>query len=237
MHEILSTKSNRSCEVSLTLKKVYKYFGKKCVLNDISLTITNKTFTAIIGNNGAGKTTLANILSGYWSISKGEKSSSNLRPERVSYLFQTSFIDRHLSIKSNLSIIALMKNMDSKLFISNVMHKLNKIFSVRLDQNLLVKELSGGQKRMLEFCIIVDAKSDLLILDEPTVGLDFFAKEKAINYIREIITNFKGLFVICTHDEEEFRLANHFLLLANNTIRVNQKIENDFKSIYKKYQR
>ncbi len=215
----------------LTFVDVTKCFGKKCILEKISFSLPSGSVTAIIGKNGSGKTSLSNIISGFWSVTKGRRIVTGITPTRVNYLFQSTFLDVHLSIRSNLQIIALMQSAKIAVFISEVYERLHSIFEVNFPLDSKVKSLSQGQLRMLEFCISVTPDFDLLLLDEPTTHLDIQAKEKALAWLENMLLDCTGVVVMSTHDSDEFDLCDRYIYLADQRIKKSFFIE---KQTYKK---
>ena len=226
----LSSTKHPGISTGLYLISATKYIRKKCILKNISLSLYPGRPTAIIGENGSGKTTLANLLSGYWHTTQGERKFNGIQPCKVSYLFQSTFLDQHLSIENCLEIIALMKGLKKQGYILDMMKKIAYIFDVQLNKKSKIKSLSEGQKRMLEFCIATDPACDLLLLDEPTTHLDVNAKDCAIAWLHEILNQFNGIAIICTHDADEFSLCSDFVFLSRNSI---QKHDNIKKRSYK----
>lgn len=227
-------KMNFENNTRLLLDDVSKYFGRKCILKNISLSLSPGSITAVIGKNGSGKTSLLNIISGYWNTSTGRRVTVGDLATRMDYLFQSRFMDMHLSISSNLQIIAQMKRLSGKSYIESIEEKLNNIFNTVFPRAVKVSSLSRGQLRMLEFCVAVTTESKFLILDEPTTHLDIRAKEKCIAWLADRLEDRSLMTVLSTHDSHEFELCTHYLFLDRCRISERGTISNQpYSTVFK----
>ena len=158
----------------LHLKNISKNFGGVKAVNNCTLEVKEKAITSLIGPNGAGKTTLFNIISGITKPDSGRikllaKNITGLPSYKVaksgiSRTFQLTKIFRNLSIRDNLLIAG--KSSDAE--IKNVLGR------VRINKPLdtIASELSYGQQRLLEIARALLMPHNLLMLDEPTAGVN-----------------------------------------------------------------
>jgi branched-chain amino acid transport system ATP-binding protein/neutral amino acid transport system ATP-binding protein len=169
-----------------------KYFGGVRAVDDCSFEVKKGTITALIGPNGSGKTTVFNLISGILKADSGkiifqDKEITNLPPEVISNLgisrmFQQSRLFKNLTVKENL--LLAFDNEDTK-FLKNLLN-LNKITKEKEEkiremlrliemekyENEITRNLSYGQKRLVELVRTILNPHSLLMLDEPVAGVN-----------------------------------------------------------------
>ena len=184
-------------------KNVYVNYGKKIILDDISLSVDFKKITGLLGPNGAGKTTLFYSLAGLSKPSKGkiylnETEITNLSLSKraklgIVYLPQEPSIFRNLSVKENLRSSLETKYSSKKKIeknINNLLEEFN-ISSISLQKG---RELSGGQRRRVEIARSIALDPEFIMLDEPFAGIDPLAIDDIKNLISKL--NKKGLGIL-----------------------------------------
>ncbi|TLS36113.1 ABC transporter ATP-binding protein [Pseudalkalibacillus caeni] len=161
----------------ITVNNVTKNFGKHNVLNDISLGIQNAEIFGLLGPSGAGKTTLVKIIAGIDTATTGNVSvlgteMPNLEiMKRIGYMAQSDALYEELTAKENLEFFGRiygLKRTQRRQRIAEVMD----IVGLTEDLNKKVNKYSGGMKRRLSLAAALLHRPELLILDEPTVGID-----------------------------------------------------------------
>ena len=184
-------------------KNIYVNYGKKIILDDISLSVDFKKITGLLGPNGAGKTTLFYSLAGLSKPSKGkiylnETEITNLSLSKraklgIVYLPQEPSIFRNLSVKENLRSSLETKYSSKKKIeknINNLLEEFN-ISSISLQKG---RELSGGQRRRVEIARSIALDPEFIMLDEPFAGIDPLAIDDIKNLISKL--NKKGLGIL-----------------------------------------
>ncbi|KAM4890097.1 ATP-binding cassette sub-family A member 9-like [Sylvia borin] len=177
------------------IKKVYKRKDKKTeALRGLSLNIYEGQITALLGHSGAGKTTLLNVLSGLSFPSEG---SATIYDYRLSDMgdreeirgmvgicpqFNTQF--EVLTVKENLKTFAEIKGIKSKEVEQEVQNILELLDIINI-QDTQAEKLSGGQKRKLSIAIAMLGSPQVLLLDEPTAGLDPLSRHQVWSLLRE----------------------------------------------------
>ncbi|WP_025691762.1 ABC transporter ATP-binding protein [Paenibacillus zanthoxyli] len=161
----------------ITVSHIRKAFGSKVVLEDISLKVRKAETFGLLGPSGSGKTTLVRLLTGIDEADSGEVHVLGVKVPKLSllsqigYMAQSDALYSELSAKDNLeffaSLYGLRKEQRNKR-IKEVMEIVN------LEEHLRkkVNQYSGGMKRRLSLAIALLHEPPLLILDEPTVGID-----------------------------------------------------------------
>lgn len=190
---------------------VYEYKSGEKVLNEIDLEVNRGDFIGIIGHTGSGKSTLLKHLNGILRkttgnveilgniIDKESKRLNHIR-KRIGVIFQ--FPEEQLfSETSREDIYFAPRNF--KLSDDEIEKNLEELIpSLKLTKEILEKpffELSGGEKRKVSIASIMVSKPEVLVLDEPTIGLDYESKEELLRLLKGI--NDRGTtIVVVTHD-------------------------------------
>ncbi|MFQ6121171.1 MAG: ABC transporter ATP-binding protein, partial [Methanosarcinales archaeon] len=175
----------------LKIKNLKKYFGGVKAVDGCSFEVKEKTITALIGPNGAGKSTIFNLVSGIMKPDSGKvifdnKDITGLRPVKISNLgisrlFQKTKLFNNLTVKENL--LLALDNEDTK-FWKNLfglnkisrdkeekIREMLKLIDMEKFENTLVRDLSYGQKRLIELIRTILNPHKFLMLDEPVAGV------------------------------------------------------------------
>ena len=180
-------KDNRKKVLEVT--SLNKNFGKNKILNNVNISILENDIVGLIGPNGAGKTTLIKTILGLYKMKKGKveicgisiKDNFEIAMSNIGCVIEKPDLYEELSGLNNLKITSLMNNIDDKEYIEKII-KLVKL-NTRIGDK--VKKYSLGMKQRLGIANALIKKPKLLILDEPTNGLD----PLGIKELREIIKN------------------------------------------------
>ena len=176
-------------------KNINVNYGKKTILDDISLNVDFKKITGLLGPNGAGKTTLFYSLAGLSRPSEGkiylnETEITNLSLSKraeigIVYLPQEPSIFRNLSVKDNLRSSLETKYSSKKKIEENINILLDEfnISSISMQKG---RELSGGQRRRVEIARSIALNPKFIMLDEPFAGIDPLAIDDIKNLMRKV---------------------------------------------------
>lgn len=205
--------------MEIILKKVTKEYKGDKALNNIDLTIKTPAMIGFLGPNGAGKSTLMKILAGQLIQSKGQVTvdgkelSSNLNylKRRLGYLPQDFGLYDELTVEQFLDYMACLKgiNKNRKESIENCMKNTNLLEK----RKARIKTLSGGQKQRVGIAQALLNDPELIIVDEPTVGLD---PEERIKY-RNLFSQGAGnkIVILSTHIVEDVESICSQLIVLN----------------------
>lgn len=198
----------------LSVHEVTKVFGGVRAVDGASLSVKEGTITALIGPNGSGKTTLFNIITGYLKADAGRvefagrdvtgSDPGRLYRQGLSRTFQQARIFPQLTVQENLVVAGGYGW--RKLFTSRVGQEDRRradslLEEFRLDRvsDLFASELSYGQRKLLEFAAVLMSSPRLVLLDEPTAGVNPVLIETMERHVRE--RNAAGItFLIVEHD-------------------------------------
>jgi branched-chain amino acid transport system ATP-binding protein len=179
----------------LNVKNVSASYGMIQILRDVSFQVKEKEIVSIIGPNGAGKTTLVKTIIGLLHPKNGEIS---FRGENIERLPPYEIVKKGLilipegrdifprmTVEENLKLGAYTSN--SKDTVKKTKEKVYQIFPVlKKKEKALAQTLSGGEQQMLVICRSLMSNPDLLILDEPSLGLAPLIVEKVLDTVRKI---------------------------------------------------
>ena len=176
----------------LNVKNISKSFGSKQVLHEVNLKVTSGELFGLLGANGAGKTTLIRLISTLLLPTKGEIELDGQRLSRakIDLKSQITTVTQEYSLRNDMTVLEVMElqgrlyHMESKLRKQGSETLLKKcgLWEYR-NQN--TRQLSGGYKRMLMLCRALLPNPKIVLLDEPTVGLDPFARRMMWQMIRD----------------------------------------------------
>ncbi|XP_055264789.1 phospholipid-transporting ATPase ABCA3-like [Moschus berezovskii] len=164
----------------IKIKHLYKELGDKVVINNMSLNLYKGQITILLGQNGAGKTTALSILTGmYLALSKAAvfidgyditKNITEIR-ENLGFCPQGDLLFNDLTLSEHLFFYSMVKSMHQKMSADEINHMLST-FDLLEKRDTFSKSLSGGMKRKLSIIIALLGGSKVVILDEPSSGMD-----------------------------------------------------------------
>ena len=195
-------------------------YGDKPVLREVSFVLTSGRFHALLGPNGAGKSTLFGLLTRLLALQQGDillagQSLKNQPAEamhRIGVVFQQNALDLDLTVRQNLQYHAALHGLSRKEARGRGDRELER-FNLLDRANDAVRQLNGGHRRRVEIARALLHEPSLLLLDEPTVGLDV-ASRKALNEHVRTLCEEDGLTVLwATHLIEEVRTDDRVLIL------------------------
>ncbi len=226
--------------MSLKIDKVsYKYKkSNNYALKDINVSF-NKGLSFILGKNGSGKTTFINLLNGIYKAEgdiylegKNIKENKKLK-EEVAIVYQ--FSDNQIfnvTVREELFYTVKKRNLNEEI-IKKKIEDYFKIFN--LDKNLLDKnpfKLSGGEKKKIAIISMLILEPKVLILDEPTIGLDVFSRKNLMKNIKRISKDI--IVLIISHDiEEVYEYGDFIIELEDGKIKTKGTKGRYFQYLYK----
>lgn len=212
----------------IEIKDITKKYRSLVAVNHVNLMIQDGELFGLLGVNGAGKTTLISMLSTLVQPTSGTASlmGHDLIKEKeeikkiMSVSPQETAIAPLLTVKENLSFFSEIYEMNDLAYLEKIIH----LFHLEEVLNKKAKTLSGGYKRRLSIAISLLSKPKVLFLDEPTLGLDVFARRE----LWKIILSLKGkiTIVLTSHYLEEIEaLCGRIAVIHKGNIIFEGKIE------------
>ena len=210
---------------ALEITEVSHYFGQFCALDNVSVSIRPGKFTVLLGLNGAGKTTLYSLITRLYNNVSGSvkiygfdvryKSSEALK--HIGVVFQQPTLDLDLSIKENLHYHASLHGMSVKEAAKRIEVEMKRI-SMYEKLKMKVRSLSGGQKRRVEIARSLLHKPKLLLLDEPTVGLDIGSRQMILNHVKQLCKKEKLAVLWATHLIDEIDKGEDVIIIDKGKV-------------------
>lgn len=204
----------------IEISDLYKSFKDVKVVNGLSFSVRKGELFAFLGVNGAGKSTTINIVSGVLIKDSGSvvvcgkdiDSDPQSVKSKIGIVFQNSVLDKRLSVYDNLkSRAALYGIFGSRL--SDRLAEIGDLLELKDLYGRPLYKLSGGQRRRVDIARALVHRPELLILDEPTTGLDPQTRIKVWNVVEKLRKD-EGLTVLLTtHYMEEAAVADYVVIL------------------------
>jgi ABC-2 type transport system ATP-binding protein len=178
---------------ALSIEGLGHSFGPRRVLNNVSFSVAAGDFTVLLGLNGAGKTTLFSLATRLYVQRDGiirifgmdirERASECL--QRIGVVFQQPTLDLDLSVEHNLFYHAALHGLSHRETAQRIAMEIERVglADQRRDK---VRRLSGGQRRRVEIARCLLHRPRLLLLDEPTVGLDIASRQFMLDHMRRL---------------------------------------------------
>lgn len=191
----------------ISVRKVSKSYGKQSVLKEIDLEIARGEIFGLLGPSGAGKTTLVKQLVGLEEATAGEVRISGIKQpsleliEQIGYMAQSDALYTELSARENLDFFVSLYSMNKQQRLER-MQAVMAVVDLEDSFEKIVAEYSGGMKRRLSLAIAMLHEPDILILDEPTVGMDPILRKSIWNSFNTLKS--RGItIIVTTHVMEE----------------------------------
>ncbi|EDW63587.1 ABC transporter G family member 20 [Drosophila virilis] len=214
---------------AVEVRNGYKYYGSKSnpkiVLNQLNMNVMRGSIYGLLGASGCGKTTLLSCIVGQRRLNGGEVSVLGVKPgepgsgvpgSRVGFMPQEIALVEEMTVKETIFYFGRIYGLTDERIREKF--KLLKELLQLPPARQMIKECSGGQQRRLSFACAMIHDPELLILDEPTVGLDPMLREKIWEFLVETTRNSKLAVIITTHYIEEAKQANCIGLMRNGVL-------------------
>lgn len=209
----------------IDIRHITKTFPAVTALDDVSLEIREKEFFGLLGPNGAGKTTLMNLLVGYLNPEKGtitiggqQVGQDNLEIRKtIGFVPQSIALYDELSARANLEMFGALFDLPHKLLKERIDERLNAVglYDRRNDN---VKTFSGGMKRRLNIIASLLHDPNVLLCDEPTVGVDPQSRNAIFDYLESLNAQGKTVIYTTHYMEEAERLCSRIAIIDHGKI-------------------
>ena len=224
--------------MAIHIQHLNKYIGKQHVLKDISLTIGDGEVVGLLGPNGAGKSTLMKIMVGVWDATEGEVAvpkNIGFLPEQ-NPLYEDMYVREYLRFFVELRLQAMRRL--GKKEIGEIVEELIERVGLTTEANKRVGQLSKGYKQRVGLAQAMIGDPELLILDEPTTGLDPNQLEDIRALIRNLanpVSNSDAIasdmpnngrsVILSTHILQEVKqMCTRVIIINHGEIKVNKPI-------------
>jgi len=207
----------------IQIKNVFKNYGDFTAINDISFNVEESSCYGFLGPNGAGKTTLMNMIYGRARRAPGKESSVDIfgydpayNELEIKYLAgvvpQENNLDEELNVIENLKIYSKFYDIPAG-ETAKILEPLLDFMELGDKKNVRIRELSGGMKRRLIITRALIHKPRLLILDEPTTGLDPQVRHTIWEKLRQLKNEGTTILLTTHYMEEAFHICDKILIM------------------------
>ena len=205
----------------IEIKNLTKSFGDVKAVNDLSFKVKKGELFAFLGINGAGKSTTISIICGNLKKDGGEVTICGKKvgntAEEIGVVFQNSLLDKQLSVRDNLKYRAALYGINGKEF-EKRLGELSELLDFKDLLKKTVGKLSGGQRRRIDIARALLHRPEILILDEPTTGLDPQTRKLLWDVVRSLREDEKMTVFLTTHYMEEAADADYVIILDKGQI-------------------
>lgn len=249
-------------EEAIQISHLSKSYAATKAVDDLSMKVHQGEFFAFLGENGAGKSTTINIMTCQLKKDSGNihilnhniDTDANSIKRAIGVVFQDSYLDKELNVKENLETRAAFYRI-YKTELRNRIDELNQLIEFKSLLKNPVGKLSGGQRRKIDIIRALLHKPQILILDEPTTGLDPQTRRQIWHAISQLRKEKNLTIFLTTHYMEEAENADEILILnhgkevafgspselkhsySKDTLKLYQVEESDVKKLNLPYQR
>lgn len=204
------------------VENLVKSYGEIKAVNDISFKVKRGSLFAFLGPNGAGKSTTINVMTTLLDKDSGhvflnEQTDDEYFRHKIGVVFQGNVLDEDLTVKENLIYRGALYLKD-KIAVTKRYHELAKYLNLYEFENQRYKTLSGGQKRRTEIARALFSNPEILLLDEPTTGLDPETRQIVWKVIEDLKKNHGMTIFLTTHYMEEAANADHVVIISKGKI-------------------
>ncbi len=226
----------------LKLEKVSLYFGKRKILEDLNLSLSQGEILGLLGPNGVGKSTIFNIIIGLLKPDYGSIfiNNDNVTKDPIFYRtkkYKIGYVPQHggyfhdLSLRENLKAISEMVIEDKKLREERINLLISK-FELESLQNIKAEFLSGGQKKRLVISLALLSNPKILLLDEPFAALDIMTIKNLQQIIVDLQTQNNISIILCDHQARDLlSCVDLAIVLSNGKVIAKDTPNNLIKNI------
>jgi ABC-2 type transport system ATP-binding protein len=211
---------------ALSVEHVTHAYGARVALDDVSFAVAPGSFCVLLGLNGAGKSTLFSVITRLYAPRRGKVSifghdiahESGAALAQLGVVFQQRTLDADLTVEQNLAYHGALQGMTRAERLPRQKILLERVGLADRARDK-ARHLSGGQMRRVEIARALLHQPKLLLLDEPTAGLDIKARADILTIVREL-ARYDGVGVLwTTHLVDEIQPADHVIVLHKGKLR------------------
>ncbi|MDA8197576.1 MAG: ABC transporter ATP-binding protein [Actinomycetota bacterium] len=218
----MSRFERRHVDISIEVSDLSVKLDDKTIVDNVSLSLPKGKITGLIGPSGSGKSTLIKVIVGSIRPTSGsatvllERAGSSGLRSKVSYMPQEISIYDDLTVRENLEYFSAMAIDDPKVRRLRIGDAMKRLRLEELSRQL-VKKLSGGERQRTSLAISLISDCELMIMDEPTVGLDPILRSELWQLFRYLADSGKTL-LISSHSMDEAERCDELILLRQGSV-------------------
>lgn len=217
---------------ALLVKDLSFSYGSKKALDQVNFQIQQGECTILLGPNGAGKSTLFSLITRLYDTRVGRielcgfdiKRQTRKALAKLGVVFQQTTLDMDLTVMQNLRYHAALHGMGRKLASQRIQEELVRLnmYERRFEQ---IRELNGGHRRRVEIARALLHKPSLLLLDEPTVGLDVPSRHDIVEYVHRLAVEEQMAVLWASHLIDEIYPEDRLIVLHKGRIKAQGKVD------------
>ncbi|MEQ1530156.1 MAG: ABC transporter ATP-binding protein [Methylococcales bacterium] len=221
-----------SASIALAIENLSFSYSDKPALTQVAFQIKSGECTLLLGPNGAGKSTLFALITRLYDSRQGSiqlcgfdvKLQTRKALARLGVVFQQTTLDMDLSVQQNLLYHAALHGMGGKLAKQRIQEELERLnmYERRFEK---IRQLNGGHKRRVEIARALLHKPALLLLDEPTVGLDVPSRQAIVDYVHQLVSEQQLAVLWASHLMDEIYPEDHLIILDKGRIKANGSVD------------
>jgi len=207
----------------LKINNLTKDFGELRAVNDVSIHINVGEFFSILGPSGCGKSTTLRMVAGFvlptnGQILVGDTDITYQAPEKrnIGFVFQNYAIFPHMNVFDNISFGLRMRNFDKKTISTKVVKALEQVNLTGFEARFQ-RELSGGEQQRVALARVLVTEPQILLLDEPTVGIDPVLRESFWKHFKKLNEN-EITILITSHVMDDAMKCDKVIFFIEGTI-------------------
>ncbi len=222
--------------IALSIEDLSFSYGGKKALDEVNFKIQPGECTILLGPNGAGKSTLFSLITRLYDTREGRielcgfdvKQQTRKALEKLGVVFQQTTLDMDLTVMQNLRYHTALHGMGSKLATQRIQQELERLnmYERRFEK---VRQLNGGHRRRVEIARALLHKPSLLLLDEPTVGLDVPSRQSIVEYVHQLAVDEKLAVLWASHLIDEIYPGDHLIVLHKGQVKANGTVDDVLK--------
>jgi len=222
--------------IALSVENLSFSYGGKKALDQIDFKIRSGDCTLLLGPNGAGKSTLFSLITRLYDTRDGHielcgfdvKRQTRKALARLGVVFQQTTLDMDLTVMQNLRYHTALHGMGRKLAAQRIQQELERLnmYERRFEK---IRQLNGGHRRRVEIARALLHKPSVLLLDEPTVGLDVPSRLAIVEYVHQLAIDENLAVLWASHLIDEIYPDDHLIVLHKGRIKANGTVDEVLK--------
>lgn len=206
----------------IRLENINMDYGKGNIFSDLNFKVEKNKVTTIIGESGCGKTTLLNIIAGIVKSYQGSIVSDE--DIEISYMFQESRLLPWKTVHENIRFV--LKDNVPENQIDLRIRKSLEIVNMQEHENEYPKNLSGGMKQRVALARSIAFPSNIILMDEPFSGLDYYRKVQLIEDFNKMVKDINKTIILVTHDiTAALMFSDRIFLLGKSPTQIIEKYD------------
>ena len=223
--------------IALSIEDLSFSYGGKKALSHVSFKIHPGECTILLGPNGAGKSTLFSLITRLYDTRDGRielcgfdvKRQTRLALAKLGVVFQQSTLDMDLTVLQNLRYHTALHGMGGKQAMQRIQQELERLamYDRRFEK---IRQLNGGHRRRVEIARALLHKPSVLLLDEPTVGLDVPSRLDIVNYVHRLAVEERLAVLWASHLIDEIYPDDHLIVLHKGQVKAKGTVDEVLKT-------